>query len=634
MKVFFQALLVWVALLVSSLSCAGEISLNQPLPINPALAIEYLEDPSGDMDLDTAMGSEFQPLNQELANFGFTRSKFWLRFTLHNPDELPRTLVLRTFDRVLRPLMIFQDGEQIYFTDEHTPFQARPHNMRHMGAEVTVAGQARSQIHVYFGAGSSASIPLALVSRDQIIADTHSAMLRTFLFVSIIGTLIVSNLFYFVALRAWSFLLYAMMQISAIFYCLNIEGFGFQYIWPNWPAFNSQASPILGGFSHLFAVWFSISFLQSKQYTPRFYFVLCGMLFVLGGYILAAAALPSYYTNQFGLLMTFAVTTLLLPHAIYVVLKGHKSARFYLAGWVVLLTIIIYFNSVGIGLIDPLLPPLFMMELGITIEAIILSLGLADQYRRLNEENQRNQAELVAQLDARLAETKERVALEIEKDQALQSVLEKSKVLASTSHDIAQPIRSLRLALESVASDIKRGEVLDALRVTLDNMEEVIGDALGSASGELQSATEQADVNIEQVLSEVAEQFHPEAIEKGLFIRVHAPSEQMRVNHQLLKRCLLNLLSNAVRYTAEGGVLVAARRRTNGMLVQVFDTGFGIAAEEQDQLFNFHERSEDSPGHGLGLALVRDACHQASWDLTLKSKLRKGSCFSILLPNR
>jgi signal transduction histidine kinase len=102
----------------------------------------------------------------------------------------------------------------------------------------------------------------------------------------------------------------------------------------------------------------------------------------------------------------------------------------------------------------------------------------------------------------------------------------------------------------------------------------------------------------------------------------------------VLRRIVQNLLGNAIRYTPSGRVLLGVRRRNDALEIQVWDTGPGILPEQLSRLQQAFEQGEqrDQQGVGLGLYIVTSLCQQLGYQLKVRTTLRRGSCFSIVIP--
>jgi CheY-like chemotaxis protein/anti-sigma regulatory factor (Ser/Thr protein kinase) len=132
--------------------------------------------------------------------------------------------------------------------------------------------------------------------------------------------------------------------------------------------------------------------------------------------------------------------------------------------------------------------------------------------------------------------------------------------------------------------------------------------------------------------------FEPNAFEKGLMLRFRGDQHHVYADPLVVERILRNLVSNAIRYTHAGGVLVAARKRGKHRLrIEVWDTGIGIAPDQLDRIFEeFYQvgntARDRSRGIGLGLAIVRRTASILGEQVTVKSRQGRGSCFTIELP--
>ncbi|RYF31307.1 MAG: PAS domain S-box protein, partial [Comamonadaceae bacterium] len=177
-------------------------------------------------------------------------------------------------------------------------------------------------------------------------------------------------------------------------------------------------------------------------------------------------------------------------------------------------------------------------------------------------------------------------ALAAEKSEAERANLAKSRFLAAVSHDLRQPMHALGLFIE----DLRSARLDGAAAGVLDNMESALDLTNGLLDTILvMSGLESGMVNpsvtafpVQRLLDRVAQAFSPVAEKKGLRLSVIPSSACIKSDPVLLERVILNLVSNAVRYTDKGGVAVACRSRGGAFQLQVWDTGLGIPREFRD----------------------------------------------------
>lgn len=236
-------------------------------------------------------------------------------------------------------------------------------------------------------------------------------------------------------------------------------------------------------------------------------------------------------------------------------------------------------------------------------------------------------------------------SLRAEKDRAEQAALSRSRFLAAASHDLRQPVHALALFLGAMKGQPLGAEAKRLLRhasSTVDTMSALFNALLDISrldAGMVQP--EPRAVALAPLLGRVAAEEGVLAQARGLRLRLRLPrGGDALMTHSdalLLERIVRNLVANAVRYTARGGVLVALRRRDGGLLLQVWDTGIGIPPGRQHEVFQefvqLHNPERDrSQGLGLGLAIVRRLVDLLGHRLTLHSLPGRGSVFSLALP--
>lgn len=219
--------------------------------------------------------------------------------------------------------------------------------------------------------------------------------------------------------------------------------------------------------------------------------------------------------------------------------------------------------------------------------------------------------------------------------------LEKSRFLASAGHDARQPLHALGLFVDT----LKAQPLEDRARRLVSSIELAHGSLVSLHEGLLDVSVLDVGsvvprpraVRAKELLGAVHDESAPRARLRGLELHVRAPELAIDTDPALVLRMLRNLVANALTYTERGRVVVAVRRRAGRALFQVWDTGVGIAPEEQprifEELYQVGNRARDRrQGLGLGLAIVRRLAAALGSEVTVRSTVGRGSVFSFSLP--
>jgi Na+/proline symporter/signal transduction histidine kinase len=226
------------------------------------------------------------------------------------------------------------------------------------------------------------------------------------------------------------------------------------------------------------------------------------------------------------------------------------------------------------------------------------------------------------------------------KAEADQANLSKTRFLAAASHDILQPLNAARLYATSLverAHGTEQAELASNVGASLDAVEEILGALLEISR--LDTGKLKPDLSvfrIDEMFRQLSVEFAPLAREKGLTLRFVSSRLSVYSDRRLLRRALQNLISNAIKYTPEGKVLVGCRRRGDHLAIEVADTGIGIPAEKQKLIFKEFQRldegAREAKGLGLGLSIVDRIARVLDHALRLRTPRRGGSVFSVELP--
>jgi PAS domain S-box-containing protein len=282
------------------------------------------------------------------------------------------------------------------------------------------------------------------------------------------------------------------------------------------------------------------------------------------------------------------------------------------------------------------------------IADITRRMQMQNQVLAVNEALERAVSERTAeltQLNWRLREeAAERKLAEREmaraKEVAEQANRSKDKYLAAASHDLLQPLNAARLlvsALRERDMPVYEGDLVERVHLALSGAEHLLSDLLDISK--LDQNAVQPDLQtfpVSQLLRSLEAEFQSLAAEAGLEFRIRAQNLYLRSDLRLLSRVLRNLIANAIRYTEEGTVLVALRRRGDRVALEVWDTGPGIPESKREEIFQEFKQLGKTPGKrggvGLGLAIVERIARVLGFEVELESREGVGSRFRVHVP--
>lgn len=216
----------------------------------------------------------------------------------------------------------------------------------------------------------------------------------------------------------------------------------------------------------------------------------------------------------------------------------------------------------------------------------------------------------------------------------------KTRFLRAASHDLLQPLSAAKLFLAMLSDSPlteAQGDIVRRLGAAFTSVEDLMHAVLDIAR--LDSARiefNRKTVCLAEVFARLEAEFQHMAQDRGLTLRFAATSVCVDSDPTFLFRIAQNLVSNAIKYTEVGGVLVGVRRAGQRVWLEVRDTGTGIPAEDRNRIFDEFQRlrpdQQRAPGMGLGLSIVRRACLKLGHPITLESEPGRGSVFRIGLP--
>lgn len=591
-----------------------------------ARQVTYLEDRQNSVGLETAIvharAGAFAPLPRERIDFGFTASRIWLRLAVRNVGATEAAWRLAANARFMTELEAYQvqpDGAPRLILRDHwtLPFPERDAEYRSLVGDFTLAAGEESVLYVAYRSDGSTYLPLSVETATSFEHRQAVDVMKNVAFYAMVGLLLFFALAFLALLRTRAFLAYALYLGSVTLYVLQADGVAFQRLWPGLPAWNNVAALPLGLLINVFAANFSREFLDTRRFHPRLDGLLLGFMALTLATIASAAVVDTRLLKQSAFLYTFGGSLLFLGSGLVALSRRTRGVRFYVTGWAGITAAALFASvahwSPGLLAVNATYD---VIRVGIVFDAMMMALAIMDQLNRLTVERDRAQKGELAALQEKVALQQRVLSLQERHAEAEGLAAARALQLAAASHDLRQPLFSLRAAMRQVA-DVRRSgaltmhmeQSLDYLQGLIDRyLDAAVSDRAQTEAAETSLASTAERFSISTVLDNVRFLFAEQASGKGLKLRYVRSTARVQADPVVVMRIVNNLTSNAIKYTNAGSVLLGCRVGVEAVRVEVHDTGPGVPAGELDRLTSYLERGEDAQadGHGLGLAIAAD----------------------------
>lgn len=270
----------------------------------------------------------------------------------------------------------------------------------------------------------------------------------------------------------------------------------------------------------------------------------------------------------------------------------------------------------------------------ITFSDVTPSFEAAEALERANatlEKRVRDRTEELTRLNSELA---------LAKGIAEDANASKTRFLAAASHDILQPLNAARLYVTSLVERQNGGEdsrLVENIDDSLEAIEDILGALLDISRLDAGAMTPSiTSFRMADLMRSLEIEFAPIARDKGLDLRFVACSLPVESDRSLLRRLLQNFISNAIKYTPRGRVLIGCRRRGALLEISIYDTGVGIPVQKRGEIFKEFHRLEQGAriarGLGLGLSIVERLARVLNHRIAIAANVSGGSAFSVTVP--
>lgn len=627
----------WLQVLLGVLILTAQAAQAAPLPAlelgGPAGLtrlepfVSYRCDPDGKLTLADIRQQSLQPLPHPTISFGHQNGACWFHFRISNRTQAAMPLLLRINNPVLDHIELYAPGasENSYLIlGDEIPFAMRPVSTRAFTIPVTLPAATSQDVYLRVTSSSSLNLPLQVSSVLPFIGDHELNEWLHGAGFGIAGGILIYHLFLWLAVRERVYRFYVLYATGAFAYLLCFEGMGFR-LWPNQPAWNGHAQLFFIFLMLASGPLFASDFLGLAKHR-RQHLMLHSVAAISGIVMVAQFLLPLSIGYQLQPVVAIVVISCISAAALLRWHQGMQEARLFLVAWsmLLLLGMVLALHSLGLLPGLPFLISLNGLEMGFVLQQVLLSLALANRLNMLKQEQGTQQQTLI---------------------RAEAESMAKTEFLAKMSHEIRTPMNALlgiTQLLQDTSLDNTQKSYVDTLHKSGHALLHVINDILDYSKITAGKITlENTDFILQELVDECMQVFSLNAQEKSLSLQCSVDNDvprYLRGDPNRLRQIILNLLSNALKFTSQGSVQLLVRRQatadenTIGLEFEVRDTGIGIDPAKIDTLFDWFTQADSSTareygGTGLGLTISKQLVTLMGGTISASSVPGEGSAF-------
>ena len=582
-------------------------------------------------------------------DFGYVDNRIWLRARLKNETANTATWRLHVRENFLQYYSVYvhRASGQIDTIETHTretKFSERLMDYPELVTPISFAPGESITLYIAYWSEGSSNAAVSLETIDSFAAMAVARTSKNYIFYGMIALLIVAAFMGLIILRLPVFAAYLIYVFLTLLYLMHVDGVTFQYLWPNYPGFNSYFTIIIGT-AFIFATYhFARTFLQTKTYHPTGDRVLLCMAAATPIIIIPCAIFDPQVTKQ--IIMPLILTAIVAGTVVglFAARKRFKLVRFYLFAWT--------FGIISAGIMN--MRHVFgfdisqdtefdSIRISMVVDSIMMGFAIVDRYIQTQKQREQATEENLASAQQNLKLNQRLFDLEAQYDLAEELAVTRDENLKNTIHDLRQPLHALRMNIQTPPMGPQRspteskqiGEMFTYLENLLTTQMET-----AMISSDMPAVTNNADDDIlmkaQKILRSVHEMFLPDAQEKGLEFRFIPSRHDTSVDAFVLIRILNNLVSNAIKYTPSGKVLLGCRRLKDRLRIEVHDTGIGMSAQDfeaaKGRQVRLKKGQSEADGQGLGLSIAVQLAEQNGYDLYRIDGRKTGTSLVLEIP--
>jgi two-component system, NtrC family, sensor kinase len=664
-----------------------EISSNtETVDISSSLLI--YKDTSSLLSINEIFDKPFVKHNQTVPNLGLSNSTFWVKITLKNLNPLENYLLeisLPTLDYIEYFSPDSNNKYNSILAGENLPFQQRKYQDPNYLFDIYIKQNETKTFYLKIKSNEGIQLPTKVGPKYSIINQIKNRDILSGLYFGIMLVMILYNLFIYLSVKDKSYIYYVVYIILVLLTQTSLQGYPFQYLWPNQPIIAQYSLFIFPALVGIAGMAFMNVFLKVNHYN-KLLFKLSIFFTILYLIPITLAFIQNFELSQKLLQINAGLVSLfMLGTSVYIIKRGYQPAKYFLVAWSIFLVGVIIFILKDFEVLTFNNFSRYTMQIGSAVETVLLSFALANKINIIQAEKEElimNQNVILEQKVEERTDELNKTLKNLKETQSQLVDAEKMSSLgqltAGIAHEINNPINFVSSNIPPLKQDI------DDLKAIIEKYDEIkdssnINEKLNEADKLKQELDyEFLKTELNTIISGIDNGAKRTAeIVKGLrnFSRLDendlmladinegitstltilkSASNNIEIKAKLnplpeincypgkLNQAFLNLINNAIYAVNEntsriesGKIEIATYDNENNITIKISDNGIGIPAEVKEKIFDpFYTTKKIGDGTGLGLSIVYRIIESHKGKIELNSILNKGTSFTITLPKK
>ncbi|MDO8998575.1 MAG: 7TM diverse intracellular signaling domain-containing protein [Bacteroidota bacterium] len=666
----YYVLLTLILIVISSSFASDTIILrNSTRLIDVSSSIHIYEDATAELPLELIIDKQFIRTNKKVANLGISKSVFWVKIPIKNMSNQNHFLINLSVPTIDFIEFYYLDKNNKYLVNEmgeHLPFNNRIYDDPDYIFDLIISPGESKVVYFKIASKEGIQLPIKIGTEGTILGQIKNKGILSGIYFGIMLVIIFYNLFIYFSIKDNSYLYYVSYVLLILLTQTSLQGYTFQFLWPNSPVLAQTSLFTLPSLVGISAMLFMNSFLHLKYFSKTLHFIGLGLILP---YLLSIVLFLLNYFKASQVSMeinAMIVSVYMLVTPIIILRRGFKPAKFFLLAWSVFLIGVCIYVLKDLEILPFNNFTRYTMQIGSAIETVLLSFALADRINILKKEKEMSQAltlealkeneKLITEQNIQLEKNVEERTLELKKTlsslkdtQAQLVSAEKmaslGQLTAGIAHEINNPInfvsaniKPLKMDIDDVLELVKKYETIPKNDTTINELkkidefkqkidfEYIKKEMQLLLNGIDDGARRTAEIvyglkNFSRLdETEIKEVNINEGIQSTLLLLNSSVQNHTEVIVNLgeiplieclpgkLNQVFMNLLSNAIfainsKKNNSGGKLIISSYSSNSQVfVLIEDTGIGMTEEVKNKLFEPFFTTK-GVGEGTGLGM-------------------------------